>query len=403
MRHLTMQQIESESSPGKRLKRMHLWMALALGVLISPCAGLTGSLQAAPQDSPPVRPVGTVTEIKPGSLTLRTDAGPVLAIQIPEGVPVLRVPPGAKDLSAATRITPADIKAGDRVIAQGHASGGPNSLVASKLLVMSEADLTQERETQRREWREHGIGGLVKAVNPAAKEITISAPTPGNPGHSVVISVGANAELLRYAPDSVKFSDARPGTFEQIQAGDQVRALGTRSADGSHFEATRLVSGTFRNIGAKVVSVDSQTGTVTLKELATGKVVVARTNADSRMHQLPPSVAEMLARWNAGGASPDKAPAGNAPAKSPDHGPDGQPRHGDIQAVIEHTPPLTLDELKPGEPLIVVSTEGSKPSEVTAIMVLAGVEPILAAQPKGSKEMVLKQWNLAINDDTGER
>jgi hypothetical protein len=64
--------------------------------------------------------------------------------------------------------------------------------------------------------------------------------------------------------------------------------------------------------------------------------------------------------------------------------------------MLDRTPPLKLDELKAGDALIVVSTEGVDPSQVTAIVLLAGVEPILAAQPKGSTQMVLGQWNMGM-------
>jgi len=45
-------------------------------------------------------------------------------------------------------------------------------------------------------------------------------------------------------------------------------------------------------------------------------------------------------------------------------------------------------------PLIVLSTQGAKPAEVTAILVLAGVEPILAGRPKGSGQVVIGPWSL---------
>jgi hypothetical protein len=69
--------------------------------------------------------------------------------------------------------------------------------------------------------------------------------------------------------------------------------------------------------------------------------------------------------------------------------------------MLERTPPLTLGELKPGEALIVVSTQGAKPSEVTAIIMLAGVEAILSARPKGSTEVVLGPWNMSMGGETG--
>jgi len=72
----------------------------------------------------------------------------------------------------------------------------------------------------------------------------------------------------------------------------------------------------------------------------------------------------------------------------------GAPR--DFNQMLDHMPPLSLGDLKPGQALIVVSTEGVKPSEVTAIAVLAGVEPILEARPKGSNQVVLGPWNMTV-------
>jgi hypothetical protein len=69
--------------------------------------------------------------------------------------------------------------------------------------------------------------------------------------------------------------------------------------------------------------------------------------------------------------------------------------------MLERTPAFTLGELKAGEALIVVSTEGAKPSEVTAIVMLAGVEPILQARPKGSNEVVLGPWNMTMGGGEG--
>ena len=70
--------------------------------------------------------------------------------------------------------------------------------------------------------------------------------------------------------------------------------------------------------------------------------------------------------------------------------------------MLQHMPPLTLSELKTGEPLIVVSTEGAKPDQVTAIAVLSGVEPILRARPKGSKEVALGPWNMSVGGGGGD-
>jgi hypothetical protein len=398
-----------------------LLMAAWAGVALAQGPGTAPSSAPGASSAQPVRPIGVVTQIKTGSLTLQTDAGPELLVPLPEGISVVRVPPGAKDLKAATPISVGEISLGDRVLIRGRVSEDQKSVLTTSVIVMAKTDLEKAREAEQAEWRRRGIGGLVKAVNPATKEITIAAPnvppTPGNLTHPVGVTLEANAVLLRYAPDSVKFSDAQPSTLEEIKVGDQARALGTKSEDGNRFAAEKLVSGTFRNLGATVISVDAPSGAVTVKDLATGQPVLVRTNADSKLHRLPPFLAQMMASYSSGGPPPgappgqqqvgapgssrrDGASSGAAVGGSQPGGPGGQRGNGppNFQQMLERTPPLALSELKPGDALIVLSTQGAKPTEVTAITVLAGVEPILAAQPKGSTQMELGPWNMSMGE-----
>jgi hypothetical protein len=67
-----------------------------------------------------------------------------------------------------------------------------------------------------------------------------------------------------------------------------------------------------------------------------------------------------------------------------------------LSQALEHMPVITLNDIKRGEPVVIFSSEGTNPSEVTAIYILTGVEPILAAQPKGGGEMNLGTWNLSL-------
>jgi len=159
--------------------------------------------------------------------------------------------------------------------------------------------------------------------------------------------------------------------------------------------------------------VDAPNRTLTVKDLASGNPVVVRTNPDSSLHRLPPFVAQMIATFNSSGApgsgmpgrpaagSPGSGPAaGGMSGRPPNGGPGGAPGNGpaDFQQMIERAPPLALSELKPGDALIVLSTEGATTSEVTAITVLSGVEPILAARPKGSTDVVLGPWNMGMGE-----
>jgi hypothetical protein len=187
----------------------------------------------------------------------------------------------------------------------------------------------------------------------------------------------------------VKFSDAKPSTFDQIKVGDQLRALGTKSKDGGRLTAEKIVSGTFRNLAVTVVSVDAPTHEIAVKDLSSGQTILVRTNADTKLHHLPLSVAHSLAALNSGGTAAGKA--GSEPGTE----------QLDVPQMLERAPVLDLGELKPGDPLIVVSTEGAKPSEVTAIEILGDVQPILAARPKGSNQAVLGSWSLSMNGGEG--
>ncbi len=417
------------------------WVAVWVCSVLAQVAGICLISHAGQAGAAAVRPIGVVTQIQPGKLTLHTDGGAELSVELPDGVTAVRVPPGAKDLKSATPIAVSDINAGDRVLVRGKVADDQKSMVATTVIDMSRAAIASAHEVERQDWQRRGVGGLVKAVDPATKQITISvsgsgpaaaSPAPGgtpSATHPLAISLAPNAVLLRYPPGSVNFSDAIPGSFEDIKVGDQVRALGTKSADGNSFTAEKVVSGTFRNLAATVISVDAQAGTATVKDLATGKPVVVRTNADSKLHRLPPIVAQMIAMLNSGGA-PAGAMAGRAEGSSFAQGQGGTQGGGqggqgggrsgwqgggqgggprgaaggsrDFQQMLDRMPPLSLSELKTGDALIVVSTEGANPSEATAIVLLAGVEPILSARPKGSNQVVLPPWSMGMGGGEGE-
>ena len=81
------------------------------------------AIAQAPAQNPPTaqaaRATGDVTQIQPGHLTVHTEKGDV-QVMLPEDVKLLRVPPGSKDLKAATPISVGDISTGDRAVVLGH-------------------------------------------------------------------------------------------------------------------------------------------------------------------------------------------------------------------------------------------------------------------------------------------
>jgi hypothetical protein len=148
------------------------------------------------------------------------------------------------------------------------------------------------------------------------------------------------------------------------------------------------VSGAFRNIAGSVVTVDPVQKTVKVTDLDTKKPLTVAISADSNLRRLQPFMANMIAMRVNG------VPAGNAPGRGPGGG-------GDIEQMLDRQPALELSELKPGDALIIASTAGADPNKVTAITLLAGVEPILTSAPKGKQGMVLGNWNLDMGGGMG--
>ena len=351
---------------------------------------------AAPQEAPVPAAGHAVGEVLANDasqqrITLRTDQGETLAVKLDPKTAYLRVPPGEKDLKNAARIQLADIGMGDRVLARGRLSDDRKSLFAASVMVMTRADLAQKHQRDREEWQRRGLAGTVTDVDPAKGEITISTTAREGP-KTTVIEISRATGFLRYAPDSVRFSDAKPGTLADLKAGDHLRALGDPSADGARLKAEQLVSGAFRNVAGTVKTVSAAAGELVITDLATRKPLTVKVDADSTLRRLPPMVAAMLARrFNPGARG--ELPQGDAaaqPAHSLGNGPrqgGGPGGGGDLQRLLERMPTLGVAELKPGDAIIVSSTQGVDPARITAITLVAGVEPLLTAAPQGGRQL----------------
>ena len=63
---------------------------------------------------------------------------------------------------------------------------------------------------------------------------------------------------------------------------------------------------------------------------------------------------------------------------------------------------MTLSDLKPKDAIMVSTTMGSDPGRVTAIVLLAGVEPILTAAPNAARD-IMSGWNLGGGGGEGNQ
>ena len=83
-------------------------------------------------------------------------------------------------------------------------------------------------------------------------------------------------------------------------------------------------------------------------------------------------------------------------------GPGGGGRGGDVSQMLDNLPALPISELKPGDAIMVSTTQGTEAGRVTAIMLLAGVEPLLTASPTATRD-IMSGWNLGGGGgDTGQ-
>lgn len=348
-----------------------------------------------------MKPVGTVKAIVGNAITLTTDAGATVNVVVGDNTRMVRTAPGQKDLKDAAPAQLSDVQVGDRILARGKPAGGGGSVLATSVIVMKAGDIAAKQQQERDDWQKRGVGGLVTATDAVAGSITISISTLAG-SKSATVHVAKETVVRRYAPDSVKFDDAKPGTLDQVKVGDQLRARGTKNADGSELAAEEIVSGTFRNVAGTVISTDASKQEINVMDLATKKSVVLKIAAESQMRELPAMMAQRIAARLKGGSTEDE-PKGQAPATKPGEsaagGGNGGQRaggRGDFQQMLSRLPAVTIANLQKGSAVMIVATEGTATNSPTAITLLTGVEPILTAAPKGGQAaMLLSPWNLS--------
>jgi hypothetical protein len=401
----------------------------------------------------PARFLGTVTAINGTTLTLKTDAGQTYQVEVPSAAAIKRIAPGQKDLSTAEAIQFSDLAVGDRALVKLDPDAPPGTSQALQIVAIKQSDVAEKQRKDREDWQRNGVGGLVKTVDAAAGVIVLTSGS-GATAKTITVNTTKTTVLKRYATASVSYDAAQPAPIDAIHAGDQVRARGTKNTDGTSIDAAEVVSGTFRNISGTLSAVDTTGSTLVLKDLVTKKQVTIHITADAQMRRLPDRMAAMLAArlkgtsgaagggfpgggqsgsgsagsFNASSAGPGSASSGSAspgsgaparggggqwngangqgggaPAGSGSPGGPGgaQPGGGgqwssasgggDPQQMLSRAPAIQIADLKKGDAVMLVSTDGT--TDVTAITLLAGVEPLLEA-PAAASQSLLNNWSM---------
>jgi hypothetical protein len=331
---------------------------------------------AAPNAAARSQIIGQVTLLDAPArhIVLQDDHGTMITVSVAESTAVLRIPPGETDIKKAARIAFTDIGSGDRILAVGAKSDDGKELQARTVVIMSKADIAQKQQREQQDWQTRGTAGTVSAIDAAGKTLTVKVGQK-----TATVQTADQTEYRRYAPDSVKFSDSVASSFSEIKSGDQVRVLGNKSEDGSTVKAEEMISGSFRQIAATISSIHAETGEIKVNDLASKKPVTVSVNSSSVLKKLSPVLAARLSQRfqpNAAAASPAPAPRGR----------------DDLGQLLDRLPAVALADLKPGDAIMVSGSAGSDAGHLTAISLLAGVEPLLTASPNATRD-IMAGWN----------
>ena len=359
-----------------------------------------------------VRVVGTVQSISGKSLTVISDSGSPSNVLVEDATKFLQIEPGKIDLKEATPFALVDLQQGERVLVRGVLADDGKTIHAASLIAVKKAALAEKQGKDRAEWQ-RGVGGLVKSVDPSASTISVTTNALAAK-KEVVVHFTKDTIFRRYASDSTRFDAAKLAPLADIQAGDQLRARGTRTEGTADFNASEIVSGSFRNIAGTVISSDASNNILLVQDIVSKTAVTLKINSESQMRKLPPQFAEGLAarlRNQSAGVGPSQTPAQTSPAQQPVQPPQqaatpgaaqGQRgAGGDFQQMIARMPAANLSDLQKGEAVMVVTTQGNGTDPLTVITLLGGVEPILRSSPKGSQDMILSPWSLGGGEPSG--
>jgi hypothetical protein len=328
-------------------------------------------------------------------LTIKTDAGSTVTVSLSDKTTYKKLAPGEQSLTNATDVTVADLAEGDRVMARGNVAADQKSVPALMVIVMTKGDLAKKADAERAEWRRRGILGVITALKPETKEITITHRAMGG-NQLIVIPVSDKTEMRRYAPDSIKFADAKPSDFSELKVGDQLRALGDRTEDPLRFNPQKVVTGSFRTVGGVVTAIDAATGEIKINELEKKTPLTIVIKQDAVLRRFPAEFGMGFgARAGGQGQGPGQGPGqgqgqaaqgngpqrpqgGGGPGGGGPGGPGGRPGGPNINDMLERLPTISVADVKVGDTIIVSSTRGVDPTRLTAISLVTGADTLLA-------------------------
>jgi hypothetical protein len=369
--------------------------------------------------------VGEITKVDAAAkvISIKTDKG-ATTVKFSDQTQMLQLPAGELDPAKGTAIKADAIEAGDKLELARVQTKDPTGLPARTVIVKKAADIAKEVQMKAQAWQTQTTAGSAESVDVAGKKIVMKVKgANGTPDHDVTLDVSGRVNYQRFSDVTLAYanSDAADG----VKVGDHLRVLGAKDADGSNIKVTDIAADAIRQIGATIKSIDPATGQIQATDTAKKPVVIV-VRPNTKVKRLDDPTALMIARivnpsfqggaggrgagrgagggaGGGGGAAGDGGgrgfggQAGGAPGGSGfgGRGGGGRGRGGanQIQNLVDQQPDIKIADLKPGEPIIVSGPGSADSPNLTATMVLAGVDPILRAAPSTGADPLGGGWS----------
>jgi hypothetical protein len=331
--------------------------------------------------------IGEVTAIDSasGRITLKSESGTVVTISINDKTAFRRIAPGQTSIANAEQITIVEIRVGDRILIPGGSTNEQTPV--RQIVVMARQAIDSQRNQEAENRRARTIIGRVTAINSQNREISIQTRGTAGP-QTMTVTTSDTVKFLRYAPDSLRISDALPGAFADVRVGDQIRIVGDRNAENTRITAEEIVSGSFTRSVGSIVEVNAARNEITIKNSENGQTMTVALGKNTTLRRIPDDVAENLRRranQRAERQRNNRQNAGNNEARQNQgqqnnrqnrrenrennrNARQGQPNRAQL---FESLPVITAAELKKGD-AVLITTSGANNSRLTAVSIITG-------------------------------
>jgi len=294
--------------------------------------------------------IGEVSDIDQaaGKAAITTADKKEIKFEIDKKAIFLRIKPNEKNLENAAKISLSEINKGSKILARGLYSDA-GVFTAQMIIVVSSAEEASQNEN---------IEGIVTAIDPVKKQIKANINSQTGVKELNLDVSASPVGFYRYSDKSLKFNNSVVSSIDKIKVGDQLKAVGKMSADGLMFLPQTVVSGTFRTVGGKIVSINAQTREISIEDFQSKKLINVAVSQESLSRILDSKKAEELidTYFKKSEASKERK---------------------DLRSFVEQLPLIPFERIIIGDSVIISATVNNETS-MTAFYILKDVKPIFS-------------------------